>query len=389
MEKSLQAVDIAAVTSGNKANMLAAPAENGKTTPFAQVLTPVQPPDQPGMQQDAGGNSLPGEQPLPAKVLMKTLLDEAGVPATSPDQAAVEATVGVASPSPDASVPVEGTSAINVTELPVEHIVIEAVPVAAPPADQTTVAAGAAAQVTVARQAAVLAGEPPAAVRENAGTVRDVAPGVMARLQAAASQVVLPEAVQRESTPSLPAQAAPIASAATAGDAGQVAVREAVQQAMAAQLAQDGLRQSLTGNARQGRMLSNISASTASLENSLASFSPVMTEVLGPAAAARVAVPVGEAGWARTVGEQVVWHVSQNIHAASLRLNPQHLGPLEMQVQMDGDRATLAFASQHAVVRDALESALPRLREMFAESGLDIVDVNVSQHQADGREAEA
>jgi flagellar hook-length control protein FliK len=57
-----------------------------------------------------------------------------------------------------------------------------------------------------------------------------------------------------------------------------------------------------------------------------------------------------------------------------------------MQLQMDGDKATLAFASQHAAVRDALESALPRLREMFAQNGLDIVDVNVSQQNTPGRE---
>jgi flagellar hook-length control protein FliK len=53
---------------------------------------------------------------------------------------------------------------------------------------------------------------------------------------------------------------------------------------------------------------------------------------------------------------------------------------------MEGDKATLAFASQHAAVRDALESALPRLREMFAQNGLDIVDVNVSQENTPGRQ---
>jgi len=80
----------------------------------------------------------------------------------------------------------------------------------------------------------------------------------------------------------------------------------------------------------------------------------------------------------------VVLFLSLAIHSIQKTpcLNPQHLGPLEMQVQMEGDKATLAFTSQHAQVRDALESALPRLREMFAQNGLNIVDVNVSQQQA-------
>jgi flagellar hook-length control protein FliK len=98
----------------------------------------------------------------------------------------------------------------------------------------------------------------------------------------------------------------------------------------------------------------------------------------------QVAVTVGHPGWGRAVGEQVMWFVSQNIRSASLRLNPQHLGPMEMQVQMDGDKASIAFSSQHAMVRDALESSLPRLREMFSANGLDLVNVNVSQQQDSG-----
>jgi flagellar hook-length control protein FliK len=99
---------------------------------------------------------------------------------------------------------------------------------------------------------------------------------------------------------------------------------------------------------------------------------------------AQVSVPVGQPGWGRAVGEQMMWFVSQNIRSASLRLNPQHLGPMEMQVHMDGDKASIAFASQHVMVRDALESALPRLREMFSANGLDLVNVNVSHQQDPG-----
>ncbi|MGB5475076.1 MAG: flagellar hook-length control protein FliK, partial [Gammaproteobacteria bacterium] len=104
---------------------------------------------------------------------------------------------------------------------------------------------------------------------------------------------------------------------------------------------------------------------------------------------ARVAVPVGQPGWGRAVGEQVVWFVSQNIQSASLKLNPQHLGPLELQLRMDGDKASIAFASQHAAVREALESSLPRLRDMLAEQGLNLVNVNVSQHDAGSRREQA
>jgi flagellar hook-length control protein FliK len=89
---------------------------------------------------------------------------------------------------------------------------------------------------------------------------------------------------------------------------------------------------------------------------------------------------VGQPGWDRAVGEQALWFVSQNIKVASLRLNPAHLGPMEMMVTMDGDEANVAFASSNAIVREALESAIPRLREMLSENGLNLGNVHVS-HQ--------
>jgi len=168
-------------------------------------------------------------------------------------------------------------------------------------------------------------------------------------------------------------------------DAAQAAVRAGVQQAVAAQVAGDGARQSLDAY-RQETLLAARSAPAPTVDTPATAFNALLAEVTTTGSVPRVSVPVGEPGWARAVGEQLVWHVSQNIQSASLRLNPQHLGPLEMQVQMDGDKATLAFASQHAVVREALESALPRLREMFAQGGLEIIDVNVSQQHASARE---
>jgi len=69
---------------------------------------------------------------------------------------------------------------------------------------------------------------------------------------------------------------------------------------------------------------------------------------------------------------------NQDSHSASLQLNPRQLGPLEVRMSIEGDRAQLSFVSNHAAVRDAVETALPRLREMLGTVGLIQVDVNVS-----------
>jgi flagellar hook-length control protein FliK len=45
---------------------------------------------------------------------------------------------------------------------------------------------------------------------------------------------------------------------------------------------------------------------------------------------------------------------------------------------VNGDQASVAFSSAHQEVRHALESALPRLREMMDQSGLSLGSATVS-----------
>lgn len=104
-----------------------------------------------------------------------------------------------------------------------------------------------------------------------------------------------------------------------------------------------------------------------------------------PAASTPVEVPVGHPGWERAVGQRVLWLVDQQGQAAQLRLNPPELGPLEVRLRMDGDQVHLSFAAGHVQVREALEQALPRLRELFAEAGLSLGNVDVSQQGPGGQ----
>jgi len=76
----------------------------------------------------------------------------------------------------------------------------------------------------------------------------------------------------------------------------------------------------------------------------------------------------------------VVWVVNQGMPAAQLHLSPPDLGPMSVRISMEQDQASLAFSSPHAMVREAIEAALPRLRDMLGSQGITLVDVNVSQH---------
>lgn len=89
--------------------------------------------------------------------------------------------------------------------------------------------------------------------------------------------------------------------------------------------------------------------------------------------------PLGQQGWDQEFGEQVAWMTRNSLHTAELRLNPRHLGPVEVRIQMNQDQAEIVFSSQHSVVREAIEAALPKLRETFMAQQIDLRDVNVSQ----------
>ncbi|MDP3689211.1 MAG: flagellar hook-length control protein FliK, partial [Sulfurimicrobium sp.] len=67
------------------------------------------------------------------------------------------------------------------------------------------------------------------------------------------------------------------------------------------------------------------------------------------------------------------------------------LGPMEVRLSVNNDQITAIFVSHHPAVRDAIEDALPRLREMLADSGLSLGSATVSsdslpQQQSSGRE---
>jgi len=145
----------------------------------------------------------------------------------------------------------------------------------------------------------------------------------------------------------------------------------------------------------QVEMLAKTQQTTAPLETIALSSSQHSTQVLSGLqgvsefsnvlAASRVsAEPLtatpNQTHWNQQVGDRISWMISQGLRQAEIRLNPPELGMLEVRVQVNGDQTNIQFNTAHAEVKDALDAALPRLREMLAESGLNLGDVNVSQH---------
>lgn len=87
--------------------------------------------------------------------------------------------------------------------------------------------------------------------------------------------------------------------------------------------------------------------------------------------------PVGSERWADELGARVIWMTKGDQQSASLRLSPEHLGPLEVRISITDDKASVWFGSAHADTRAAIETALPRLRDMLTAQGLTLSDAGV------------
>ena len=98
----------------------------------------------------------------------------------------------------------------------------------------------------------------------------------------------------------------------------------------------------------------------------------------------------GQPKWGDEFAQKIVWLSNQQQQVAEIRMNPAHLGPIEIMLSISNDQgsqATAQFISSHLAVREAIEAALPRLREIMAENGISLgnvtVDSNSSQQQKD------
>ncbi len=98
--------------------------------------------------------------------------------------------------------------------------------------------------------------------------------------------------------------------------------------------------------------------------------------------AAPVQTPVGAQDWSDEIAGRIAWITRDNLQSASIRLSPEHLGPLDVQISVrDGD-AVVSFGASQPETRAALEQALPRLRELLAAQGIALTHANVSDHAA-------
>lgn len=122
-----------------------------------------------------------------------------------------------------------------------------------------------------------------------------------------------------------------------------------------------------------------------------AMFQPLMaaatSAAAGPTAATAAAAPfhaqlsaaIDSPAFGSALGVQISTLADHGISEARLHLNPAELGPIAVQIGLDGTLAQVHMAVEHSSTRQALEQAMPDLAAALRDAGFTMTGGGVSQ----------
>jgi flagellar hook-length control protein FliK len=90
-----------------------------------------------------------------------------------------------------------------------------------------------------------------------------------------------------------------------------------------------------------------------------------------------VAEAVGTPGFAPALAQEMAQLVRVNAQRAELHLHPAEMGPIDVRLHMQDNQVSVTMVAADAQTRDAMQQALPQLREALAREGLALADASV------------
>ena len=82
------------------------------------------------------------------------------------------------------------------------------------------------------------------------------------------------------------------------------------------------------------------------------------------------------------VAERINMMMAKNLKYVDIRLDPPEMGRMHIRLNMGSDGAAVQFTVSNQQARDAIDQSLPRLREMFAQQGIQLADTSVQQQSS-------
>jgi flagellar hook-length control protein FliK len=113
---------------------------------------------------------------------------------------------------------------------------------------------------------------------------------------------------------------------------------------------------------------------------------PSLLEARSEATAARqvtIAQPLSEPGFAPEMAARLSVLAADGVQEARLHLNPAEMGPVTVQIIVEGQQAQVSFHAEHEQTRAVLEQSLPDLAAALRDSGLTLSGGGVFQQAGD------
>ena len=98
------------------------------------------------------------------------------------------------------------------------------------------------------------------------------------------------------------------------------------------------------------------------------------------------AVNIHKSDGQQQLSEKIRWMVNARNTMAEIRLDPPELGSMQVRVNVAGDAASVSFVVQSQQTKDALADAMPKLRDMLSEQGIELGDAQVRKDNSSGQE---
>lgn len=252
----------------------------------------------------------------------------------------------------------------SLADLAAAAALAEQKPAASLPANATAIAAARAAASEVKQSSGPTEARGPSVQESGAGLMRSAATGSERRAATQSIQPALPSTEPALAGPPPAMQAEPVAIAPPVSALSSIIRAQEIQADL-----------SVAPPALQPAAFNNVLAATAPAANKLTP-------------------QIGTSGWDQAVGQKLIWMAAGAQSSASLTLNPPDLGPLHVALSVANNQVTVSFTAAQPEVRQALETALPKLREMLGDAGIQMGQASVNagapqQHGGHGESRQA
>ncbi|EKT58574.1 flagellar hook-length control protein FliK [Providencia sneebia] len=88
-------------------------------------------------------------------------------------------------------------------------------------------------------------------------------------------------------------------------------------------------------------------------------------------------IPLTSEVWQQQLNQHLLFFSREGISHAQLRLYPEELGLLNIQLHIEDNQAVMHFISQHSHVRSTMEAMMPLLRSALQENGVHLTQSSV------------